>query len=70
ETNTGLQDAQLDNQDDNPDEIILLDQPLLQVEVNSLEVQILEKEEIIESLRSKLRGKDRQISKLQQKLSA
>ncbi|CAG7729135.1 unnamed protein product [Allacma fusca] len=49
ETNTGLQDAHIDNQDDNPDKIILLDQPLLPVEVNSLEVQILEKEEIIVS---------------------
>ncbi|CAG7816726.1 unnamed protein product, partial [Allacma fusca] len=70
ETNNDLQDAPIDNQNDNSDEIILLDQPLLQVEVNSLKVQILEKEKIIESLRSKLRGKDRKISKLQQKLSA
>ncbi|CAG7830393.1 unnamed protein product, partial [Allacma fusca] len=45
ETNNDLQDM-IDNQNDNSDEIILQDQPLLQVEVNSLKVQILEKEEI------------------------
>ncbi|CAG7830769.1 unnamed protein product, partial [Allacma fusca] len=64
-------DAHIDDQNDNPDAIILLDQSLREVQdVTFLKAQILEKDEIIESLRSKLRGKNTKISKLQQKLSA
>ncbi|CAG7721861.1 unnamed protein product [Allacma fusca] len=50
ETNTALPDAYIDNQNDNPDAIILLDQSLQEVQdVTFLKTQILEKDEIIVS---------------------